>query len=45
MLEVYKQIPAPVKPGLSEFVRKPLDVFEGLREPSGKPVANPYQSK
>ena len=45
MLEVYKQIPAPVKPGLSEFVRKPLDVFEGLREPSGKPVTNPYQSK
>jgi len=45
ILEVYKQVPAPVMPGLSKFVRKPFAVFDGLRKPSGKPVINPYQFK
>ena len=45
MLEVYKQIPAPIKPGLTELVRKPLNVFDGLGKTSGKPITNPYQAK
>ena len=42
MLEVYKQIPAPTKPGLGEFVRKPLVVLDGLTKPPGKHAATPY---
>jgi hypothetical protein len=42
MLEVYKQIPAPTKPSLGEFVRKPLVVLDGLTKPPGKHAATPY---
>lgn len=33
MVEVVKQVPAPKKPGLSERVKKPLSVLEGLGAP------------
>ncbi len=38
MVEVSKQVPAPKKPGLSERVKKPLSVLEGLAKPEVKPI-------
>ncbi|HBQ36771.1 MAG TPA: hypothetical protein DD729_08055 [Rhodobacteraceae bacterium] len=39
MVEVSKQIPAPKRPGLSEAVRRPLRILEGMKVPEAKPVA------
>ena len=44
MLEVYKQIPAPTRPGLGAIVRKPLVILEGLTKPGGKPAATPRKT-
>ncbi len=38
MVEVTKQVPAPPRPGLSEAVRRPLRVLDGLTQPEPKPV-------
>ena len=38
MVEVSKQIPAPKRPGLSEAVRRPLRILEGMKAPEAKPV-------
>jgi len=38
LVEVSKQIPAPKRPGLSEAVRRPLRILEGVRAPEAKPV-------
>ena len=38
MVEVSKQIPAPKRPGLSEAVRRPLRILEGMKTPEAKPV-------
>ena len=38
MVEVSKQIPAPKRPGLSEAVRRPLRILEGIKVPEAKPV-------
>ncbi|PHQ98772.1 MAG: hypothetical protein COB39_07545 [Marinosulfonomonas sp.] len=38
MVEVSKQIPAPKRPGLSEAVRRPLRILEGMKVPEAKPV-------
>lgn len=38
MVEVKKQVPAPPRPGLSEAVRRPLRVLDGLASPDPKPV-------
>jgi len=38
MVEVRKQIPAPKRPGLSEAVRRPLRILEGMKVPEAKPV-------
>ncbi len=38
MLEVSKQIPAPRRPGLTEAVRRPLKILEGVRAPEATPV-------
>lgn len=38
MVEVSKQIPAPKRPGLSEAVRRPLRILEGMKSPEAKPV-------
>jgi SAM-dependent methyltransferase len=44
MLEVYKQIPAPTRPGLGAIVRKPLVILEGLTKPGGKSAATPRKT-
>jgi SAM-dependent methyltransferase len=38
MVEATKQVYAPSQPGLSEAVRRPLHVLEGMARPAGKPV-------
>ena len=38
MVEVKKQVPAPPRPGLSEAMRRPLRVLDGLKQPGPKPV-------
>ena len=38
IVEVSKQIPAPKRPGLSEAVRRPLRILEGMKVPEAKPV-------
>ncbi len=38
MVEVKKQVPAPPRPGLSEAVRRPLRVLDGLKQPGAKPI-------
>ncbi len=38
MVEVKKQVPAPPRPGLSEAVRRPLRVLDGLKQPEPKPI-------
>lgn len=38
MVEVKKQVPAPSRPGLSEAMRRPLRVLDGLKQPGPKPV-------
>ena len=38
MVEVKKQVPAPPRPGLSEAIRRPLRVLDGLKQPGAKPV-------
>jgi SAM-dependent methyltransferase len=38
MVEASKQVQAPIKPGLSEAVRKPLKVLEGIAKPEAEPV-------
>ncbi len=38
MVEVKKQVPAPPRPGLSEAMRRPLRVLDGLKQPGAKPV-------
>lgn len=38
MLEVTKQVQAPVRPGLKEAVKKPLGVLEGIAKPAAEPV-------
>ncbi len=38
MVEVSKQIPAPKRPGLSEAVRRPLRILEGMKTPEAKPI-------
>ena len=38
MVEARKQVPAPRKPGLSEAVRRPLRVLDGIAQPGAKPV-------
>jgi SAM-dependent methyltransferase len=38
MVEVSKQIPAPTRPGLSQAVRRPLRILEGMGTPEPKPV-------
>ena len=38
MVEVTKQVPAPPRPGLSEAVRRPLRVLDGLKSPEAKPA-------
>lgn len=38
LVEVSKQIPAPTRPGLSEAVKRPLRILEGVRAPEVKPV-------
>ena len=38
IVEVTKQVPAPPRPGLSERVRRPLRVLDGLKQPEPKPV-------
>jgi len=38
MVEVKKQVPAPPRPGLSEAMRRPLRVLDGLKQPGVKPV-------
>jgi len=38
MVEVKKQVPAPPRPGLSEAMRRPLRVLDGLKQPGPKPI-------
>ncbi len=38
IVEVTKQVPAPPRPGLSERVRRPLRVLDGLKQPEPKPI-------
>lgn len=38
MVEVKKKVPAPPRPGLSEAVRRPLRVLDGLSQPDPKPA-------
>ena len=38
IVEVTKQVPAPPRPGLSEAVKRPLRVLEGLAQPDPKPA-------
>ena len=38
MVEVTKQIPQPKRPGLTEAVKRPLRVLEGMGGPVVKPV-------
>ncbi len=38
MVEVKKHVPAPPRPGLSEAMRRPLRVLDGLKQPGAKPV-------
>jgi SAM-dependent methyltransferase len=38
MLEVAKQVPAPPRRGLSEAVRRPLKVLDGITQPAPKPA-------
>jgi SAM-dependent methyltransferase len=38
MVEVTKQVPAPPRPGLSQAVRRPLRVLDGLTNPDRKPA-------
>lgn len=38
IVEVTKQVPAPPRPGLTEALRRPLKVLDGLKSPEPKPV-------
>ena len=38
MVEVSKRVHAPQRPGLSEAVRRPLEVLEGIKKPDTKPA-------
>lgn len=38
MVEAKKQVPAPRRPGLSEAVRRPLRVLDGIAQPGPRPV-------
>ena len=38
MLEVKKQVPAPPRRGLTEAVKKPLRVLDGISQPSPNPA-------
>ena len=38
MVEASKQVQQPIRPGLSEAVRKPLKVLEGIGKPEAEPV-------
>lgn len=38
MVEVIKQVPQPRRPGLSEAVKRPLRVLEGMGGPVVKPI-------
>ena len=38
MVEVSKQIPAPKRPGLSEAVRRPLRILDGMKVPEAEPI-------
>ena len=38
MLEAKKQVPAPPRRGLTEAIRKPLRVLDGIAQPAPKPV-------
>lgn len=38
IVEVKKQVPAPPRTGLSEAMRRPLRVLDGLKQPGPKPV-------
>jgi len=38
LVEVTKQVRAPMRPGLPEAVKKPLSVLDGITAPEGKPA-------
>ena len=38
MIEVSKRVHAPIRPGLPEAVRRPLEVLEGIAAPDAKPA-------
>ena len=43
LVEVAKQVHAPVQKGIGEAVRRPLNVLEGITKPAGKPVSGRSQ--
>ncbi len=38
IVEASKRVPAPTRPGLTEAVRRPLRVLEGMTKPEAKPI-------